>query len=127
MRTLRIAISFLLFKEAIGMSQGFTVRSSGLQAGSQEVADLQARCQVIAQSVVMTRKAMAGSAGHAGLATAFNDAAGKGDRAYTGAWAAYGHTSQGLAASAKNYSSTEKANLNQISTVWGGLRWGPQP
>jgi hypothetical protein len=109
------------------MSQGFSVRPSGLQAGSQEVADLQSRCQVIAQSVVMTLKAMASSAGHVGLATAFDDAAGKGDRAYTGAWAAYGHTSQGLSASAKNYSGTEQANVKQISTMWSGLRWGMRP
>jgi hypothetical protein len=110
------------------MSQGFTVRPSGLQAGSQDVAALQSRCQGIAQYIVMTLQAMAGASGHTGLAAAFSDAAGKGDRAYTGAWAAYGHASQGLAASAKNYSDVEQAIIGQIPTVAPvRFRGGPQP
>ena len=121
--------SWLLSPEgAIRMSQGFTVRPSGLQAGSQDVAAMQSRCQGIAQYIVMTLQAMAGAAGHAGLAAAFSDAAGKGGRGYTGAWAAYGHASQGLAASAKNYLHAEQAVISQIPTAApGSFRGGPRP
>jgi hypothetical protein len=109
---------------AIRVSQGFSARPSGLQAGSQDVAALQSRCQAIAQYIVVTLQAMAGASGHTGLAAAFNDAAGKGGRGYTGAWAAYGHASQGLAASAKNYSDAEQAIISQIPAVAPGILRG---
>jgi hypothetical protein len=115
-------------EEAIGLGQGFSVRPSGLSAGSHDIGELQGRCQLIAQYVVATLTSMSGSAGHAGLAAALKDAAGRGDTAYTGMWAAYGHTSHSLAASANTYSSADQAIADQIrALIRGGGRRGPQP
>ncbi|HUA27745.1 MAG TPA: hypothetical protein VMC03_02585 [Streptosporangiaceae bacterium] len=109
------------------MGAGFSVRPSGLSAGGQDMGDLQARCQLIAQYVVATLTSMSGSAGHAGLAAALKGAAGRTDTVYTGMWAAYGHTSQSLAASADTYSSADQAIANQIrALIRGGWRGGPQ-
>jgi hypothetical protein len=110
------------------VGQGFSVRPSGLSAGSQDMGALQRRCQLIAEYVVATLSSMAGSAGHAGLASALQGAAGRGDQAYTGMWAAYGHASQGLAASATTYSGTARAIATQLrAVIRGGRRGGPQP
>lgn len=104
------------------MGQGFTVRTSELQAGSQDMAALQGRCQLIAEYVEATLTAMAGSAGHADLASALTGAAGRGNRAFTGMWAAYGHASNGLAASAQNYANTEQVNARAAYQAWPFLR-----
>ena len=91
------------------MGQGFSVRPAELQAGSQDVAVLQARCKLIADYVLATMTAMAGSAGHARLVSALTGASSQGNRAFTGMWAACGHASNGLAASAQNYMGTDQA------------------
>lgn len=110
------------------MGKGFTVTPSGLEAGSQVTGGFQSRCELIAQYVVTTLSAMAGSAGHEGLASALKEAAGKGDRAYTDMWAAYGHTSQSLATSAHAYSSADQSIAGQIGTLMpGGSRGGRLP
>jgi hypothetical protein len=110
------------------VNQGFSVRPGGLSAGSQDMGSLQGRCQLIAEYVVATLASMAGSAGHAGLASALKGAAGRGNKAYTGMWAAYGQASQGLAASANTYSSAEQAIADQVrSVIGGGWHAGPQP
>jgi hypothetical protein len=103
------------------VSQGFSVRPGELRAGSLDVADLQGRCQVLAEYVVATLSAMAGSAGHPGLASALTGAAGRGNRAFAGMLAAYGHASDGLAASAQNYSSTDQAIAGQARRVGWSL------
>jgi hypothetical protein len=103
------------------VSQGFTVKPSGLDAGSQDMSGLQARCQLIAEYAMATLTAMAGSAGHAGLASALDGATGKSRRWYTGAWAAYGHASQGLATSSKTYASADQGVANQATAVGGWL------
>jgi hypothetical protein len=97
-------------KGVISVGQGFTVKPSALQSGSEGATGLQEYCLAVAQDAVETLGAMAGSAGHADLASALTDAAGRGDKAFTGMVAAYGHCSQSLAASAQTYTSAENAN-----------------
>jgi hypothetical protein len=111
------------------VGEGFSVKPRGLEAGSQVVADLQSRCQLIAEHVVRTLAAMAGSAGHAGLVSALTAAAAKGDRAYTGMWAAYGHTSHGLAGSARAYATSDQAvaaKAGAIASLGGKATPGDQ-
>jgi hypothetical protein len=108
------------------VGQGFSVRTDELRAGSQDMAALQGRCQIIAQYVVATLTAMAGSAGHPGLASALTGAAGRGNRAFAGMLAAYGHASNGLAASAQNYADADQANAGRARRAgWflGGPGW----
>jgi hypothetical protein len=81
------------------MSQGFSVVADELGAGSQDMAYLQQNCQAIAEDVLAALTGMAGEAGHAGLGAALSAAARGGNHAFTGMWAAYGHTSQTLATS----------------------------
>jgi uncharacterized protein YukE len=110
------------------MSQGFTVTPFVLQAGSQDVAGLQDTCQAIAQDVAGTLTAMAGSASHQGLSAALTRAAGQSGRSFTTMWAAYGHTSQGLAASAQNYLDAEQKTISNLGLFLGDrVRAGLQP
>jgi Excreted virulence factor EspC, type VII ESX diderm len=110
------------------LGNGFSVTPGVLQAGSQDMAGLQSECLSISRNVVAALSSMAGSAGHAGLEGALNAAAGRGNQAYTSMWAAYGHTSESLAASAQNYSSTDTGTANRIrSLVPGFFGGGPQP
>jgi hypothetical protein len=110
------------------VGQGFTVSPSGLETGSQLTGGLQSRCELIAEYVVTTLAAMAGSAGHADLESALKAAASKGDRAYTDMWAAYGHASQGLATSAHTYANADQSIAGQAGALMpGGPRGGLQP
>jgi uncharacterized protein YukE len=110
------------------MSQGFSVTPFVLQVGSQDVASLQDTCQAIAQDVAGTLTAMADSAGHQGLSAALTRAAGQGNRAFTTMWAAYGHTSQGLASSAQNYLDADQSVVSSLGLFLGDrLRMGLQP
>jgi hypothetical protein len=58
--------------------QGFSVRTSQLHAGSEEVAGLQSCCQAVGQDAVVAMTAMVNLAGHAGLASALSSAAERG-------------------------------------------------
>ena len=110
------------------MSQGFSVTPFVLQMGSQDVAGLQDTCQAIADDVARTLTAMAGSAGHQGLSAALTRAAGQGDRSFTTMWAAYGHNSQGLAASAQNYLDADQKIISNLGLFLGDRgRIGLQP
>jgi hypothetical protein len=110
------------------MSQGFTVTPFVLQVGSQDVAGLQNTCQAIAEDVAGTLSAMAGSASHQGLSAALTKAAAQGDRSFTTMWAAYGHTSQGLAASAQNYLDADQKVVSNLGLFLGDrVRAGLQP
>jgi uncharacterized protein YukE len=110
------------------MSQGFSVTPFVLQVGGQDVAGLQDTCQAIAQDVAGALTAMAGSAGHQGLSEALTRAAGQGNRTLTTIWAAYGHTSQGLAASAQNYLDADQSVVSNLGLFLGDrLRLGLQP
>jgi len=110
------------------MSQGFSVTPFVLQVGGQDVASLQGTCQAIAEDVAGALTAMAGSAGHQGLSAALTRAAGQGNRTFTTIWAAYGHTSQGLAASAQNYLDADQAVINNLGLFLGDrVRVGLQP
>jgi uncharacterized protein YukE len=106
------------------VGQGFSVRTDGLRAGSQDMAALQGRCQIIAEYVVATLTAMAGSAGHPGLASALTGATRRENRAFTDMLAAYGHASNGLAASAQNYADTDQAIAGEARRAGRFLR-GP--
>jgi hypothetical protein len=100
------------------MGAGFSVTPPALQAGSENVAGLQSRCLAVGEDAVQALTAMAGAAGHPGLESALSGAAGRGNSAFTGMWAAYGHCSQGLAGSAQTYASNENALANRIGTMY---------
>lgn len=71
---------------------------------------------------------MARSACHEGLSAALTRAAGQGNRAFTTMWAAYGHTSQGLAASAQNYLDADQSVISNLGLFLGDrARVGLQP
>lgn len=103
------------------MGAGFSVRTGPLAAGSQDVAELQGRCLAIAEDAVAALAAMAGSAGHPGLASALSGAAKRGNGAFAGMWAAYRHASQSLAATAATYDRAEQANAAAAQAVVPGL------
>jgi hypothetical protein len=102
------------------VGQGLSVDAGKLAKGSQDVAGLQERCDVIARGAVTALEGMAGSAGHAGLASALARAAGHGARTFEQMGAAYRHVSDSLAASAANYTATEQALAARTRTI---LQW----
>jgi hypothetical protein len=94
------------------MGQGFTVRNSVLQAKGEAATSLEEYCQAVARDAVGALNAMAGSAGHSGLASALAGAAVLGDEAFAGMLSAYLHVAEGLAASGRRYASAEEANTS---------------
>ena len=110
------------WKGLVGVGQGFSVNAAKLQAGSGQVSGLQDRCEVIAGDATDTLTGMAGSAGHAGLASALSDAAGRGIKVFLVLGAAYGHVSSGLSASATNYTKTDQGITGQVGLIFRGLR-----
>ena len=104
------------------MGQGFSVNAAKLQEGSQEVGNLQGRCEVIAGDAVDALAGMAGSAGHPALASALTGAAGQGAKAFWAMGAAYGHVSSSLSASAANYTKTDEGIAGQAGLIFRGLR-----
>jgi hypothetical protein len=109
-------------KGLVAVGEGFSVNPAKLRAGSQQVAGLQNRCELIAGDTGDTLTGMAGSAGHAGLASALSGAAGQGAKAFSVMLAAYGHVGGSLAASAANYSSTERSIAAKAGSIFEGLR-----
>lgn len=110
------------------MGDGFSVMPAALRAGSQNVANLHSKCSAISRDTVTALSAMVGSAGNAALEDALRMATGRGNRAYTSMWAAYGHASKSLAYSAQNYSSADEGIANHVKTmVPGFFRDWPQP
>ena len=99
------------------MARGFSVKPSRLQSGSQEMAGLQETSAGIADDVFSTLSAMAGVAGHPGLAAALHGAAGKGNQACSGMCEAYGHLWQGLAGSNQIYTGTDLVIAQKVSAV----------
>jgi hypothetical protein len=99
------------------MGQGFTVKASALQTQSDGSADLQVYCQAVAVDAVQSLAGMAASAGHPGLASALKNAAGRGDKVFSGMVAAYGHTGQSLASSSQVYARAEQANTARAKGV----------
>lgn len=112
----------LVWKGLVGVGHGFSVNAAKLQAGSQEVSNLQGRCEVIAGDAVDTLARMAGSTGHPALASALTGAAGQGARVFYAAGAAYGHVSSSLAASAANYISADQAITARAGLIFRGGR-----
>jgi hypothetical protein len=104
------------------VGHGFSVSAAKLHSGSQQVSDLQTRCELIAQDAVNTLASLAGSAGQADLASALNGAAGQGTRTFFAVAAAYGHVSTSLGASAANYGNTERAIAAKAGSIFEGLR-----
>ncbi len=109
-------------KGLVGVGQGFSVNAAKLRVGSQEISNLQGRCEVIAGDAADTLTGMAGSAGHPILASALTGAAGQGVRAFLAMGAAYEHVSSSLTASAENYTSTDQAIAAQAGLIFRGLR-----
>lgn len=109
-------------KGLVGVGQGFSVDAAKLQAGSQEVSNLQGRCEIIAEDAVVALAGMAGSAGHPALVSALTGAAGQGLATFWAVGAAYQHVSNGLSASAETYSNAEQAIAGKAETIFRGLR-----
>jgi hypothetical protein len=105
------------------VASGFSVKPSRLQSGSQEMASLQGTSAGIADDVFSTLSAMAGAAGHPGLAAALQGAAGTGNQACSGMCEAYGHLWQGLAGSSQIYAGTDLVIAQKVSDV--GSSTGP--
>lgn len=99
------------------MGQGFTVKASVLQSRSQDASGLQEYCQAVAVDAVETLAGMASSAGHPGLTSALTDAAGRGNKAFSGMLAAYGHAAKGLAASGQTYANADQANAARAKGI----------
>ena len=104
------------------MGQGFSVNAAKLHSGSQQVTDLQNRCELIAQDAVDTLASLAAAAGNADLASALHTSAWQGTSAYSGMAAVYGHVSSSLAASAANYGNAERAITAKAGSLFKGLR-----
>jgi hypothetical protein len=112
----------LVSKGLVDVGQGFSVDVPKLRAGSQEVSNLQGRCEVIAGDAVDSLAGMAGSAGHPALTSALTGAADQGFRTFLAMGAAYGHVSSSLAVSAANYASADQAIASRASLIFWGLR-----
>ena len=117
-----VAVTGVGWKGLVGVGQGFSVRASKLQVGSQDVAGLQGRCEVVARDVVDALAGMAGSAGHPALASALTGAAGQGLVTFWAIGTAYQHVSDGLNASAETYSNAERAIAVKAGTIFRDLR-----
>jgi hypothetical protein len=117
-----VAVTGAGWKGLVGVGQGFSVNAAELQEGSQEVCNLQGRCEVIAGDAVDALAGMAGSAGHASLAAALVGAAEQGARSFSAVGAAYGHVSSGLSASARNYTKADQGIAGQAGLLFRDLR-----
>ncbi len=106
----------------VGVGHGFSVNAAKLHAGSEQVSDLQNRCELIAQDVADTLASLAGSAGNTALASALAGATGQGARTFSAIAAAYGHVSSSLGSSAANYGSAERATATKAGSIFEGLR-----
>lgn len=104
------------------MGQGFSVDAAKLRAGNEEISNLHGRCGVVADDAVDALAGMAGSAGHPALASALTGATGQGLVTFWAVGSAYQHVSDGLAASAETYSSTERAIAANAGTLFRELR-----
>lgn len=104
------------------MGQGFSVNAAKLRTGSEQVSDLQNRCELIAQDAAGTLASLAGSAGDTALASALGEAAGQGARTFSVMVAAYGHVSSSLGWSAANYGATERTIAAKARSIFEGLR-----
>lgn len=111
-----------LAKGLVGVGQGFSVNAAKLRSGSQQVSDLQNRCELIAQDVAGTLASLVGPAGNADLASALAGAAGQGTRTFLAITAAYGHVSSSLSSSAENYGTAEHAIATQAGSIFEGMR-----
>jgi len=104
------------------VGQGFSVNAAKLREGSQEVGNLQGRCEVIAGDAVDALAGMASSAGHPVLASALTGAAAQGLVTFWAVGIAYQHVSNGMSVSAETYSDTERAIATKAGTIFRDLR-----
>ena len=104
------------------MGQGFSVNAAKLRSGSEQVSDLQNRCELIAQDAVATLASLGGAAGNADLASALDASAEQGSRTFSAMAAAYGHVSTSLGESAANYGNAEHAITAKAGSIFEGLR-----
>jgi hypothetical protein len=104
------------------VGQGFSVNAAKLRSGSQQVSELQHRCELIAQDAVDALAGMASLAGHQVLASALTGAAGQGLVTFWAVGTAYQHVSNGLSVSAETYSNTERAITAKAGTIFRDLR-----
>jgi hypothetical protein len=102
------------------MGQGFTVSTSTLSDGGQQVAGLVSSVESAASDVTRAITGMAGSAsGHAGLASALTSTANSSTRAFGSLRAAYQHVSDSLTSAASIYDQAEQACTESASAIGG--------
>jgi hypothetical protein len=106
----------------VRVGQGFSVNAAKLRTGSEQVSDLEGRCEIIAGEAVDALAGMASLAGHPALASALTGAAGQGLVTFWAVGSAYHHVSNGLNISAETYSSTERAIAAKAGTIFRDLR-----
>jgi hypothetical protein len=106
----------------VGVGQGFSVNAAKLRTGSEQVSDLQNRCEAIGGDAVDALAEMASLAGHPVLASALIGAAGQGVVTFWAVGAAYQHVTSGLDASAETYSNAERAIVAKAGAIFQGLR-----
>jgi hypothetical protein len=99
------------------VAPGLSFNAEALQAKGSEALSLQQYCLAVAMDVVEAMASMAGSAGHPGLESALTDATGRGNKAFTGMIAAYGHAYQGLTGTAQILGETEQSNAALVDGV----------
>ena len=96
------------------MAPGLSFDAKTLQAKSSEALSLQQYCLAVGMDSVEALASMASSAGHPGLTSALTDATGRGNKAFTGMIAAYGHAYQGLVGTAQILGETEQSNAAMV-------------
>ena len=111
-----------VWKGLVGVGQGFSVNAAKLRSGSQQISDLQNRCELIASDAVDALVGMVAMAGHPALASALTGAAGQGLVTFWGVGTAYQHIANGLNASAETYSNAERSITVKAETLFRDLR-----
>lgn len=98
------------------MSDGFTVNTGALSAGSQQVSELASPIDSAAAEVIEAITGMAGAAsGHAGLASALTSTAQRGTETFQVLGTMYRYVGVGLTATAGTYEGNEQALVAAIT------------
>jgi hypothetical protein len=96
------------------VSQGFSVSTASLSAGSQDIATLLSACEKIGSDGVSALEGMASAAaGHPALQATLLDAAEQGTKTFLDIGAAYEYVGTNLQATAGTYASTETGHHQQ--------------
>jgi hypothetical protein len=99
---------------------GYTVQTSALTAGSEQVSELQSECEQIAGSVTEAFTALAAAAGDAGVESAARNAGVSALKQFLNANAGYQHTAQELSNTATTYAGAENDAISAVNGIGPG-------